>query len=121
VNVGDILPRAGEAVIAEEKLRGYLLNAEHPIGGHKARVFAAALDLHADDWAWLREQILEAVLTSPVTDIRRAYEGWRCTVVVRVRGHSGDERPVVTGWRVPDGEGRPHLVTAYVQAKLERM
>jgi hypothetical protein len=91
------------------------------VGRHKARVFAAALDLHADDWSWLRQQILEGIRTLPVSDIRRAYEGWRCTVVVPVRGRNGEDRPVVTGWRVPDDTDVPLLVTAYVLARLERM
>lgn len=38
-----ILPNADVAVIDLRKLSGYSLNPNHPEGGHKARVFAAAL------------------------------------------------------------------------------
>lgn len=116
-----MLPRVDEAVVTEEKLRGYVLNVEHGVGRHKARVFAATLDLHADDWEWLREQILEEVRATPASDVRRSHEGWRCTVVIRVQGRNDEERPVVTGWRVPDDGAPPHLVTAYVETKRERM
>jgi hypothetical protein len=121
VDVGEILPRADEAVVAEDKLRDYALNMEHDVGRHKARVFAATLGIHADDWEWLREQILDGIQTTPVSDIRPCYNGLRCTVVLRVQGRNDDERPVVTGWRIPDDGGPPHLTTAYVETNQGRI
>ena len=43
------LPRADRAVVPREKLEGYLLNPEHEIGRHKARVFAATLGIRRGD------------------------------------------------------------------------
>lgn len=120
MDVGDILPRAHQAVVTEGKLRGYVLNSEHDVGRHKARVFTATLGLQSDDWERLRDQILEGVRTTPVSDVRRSFGGFRCTVVVRIRGRSDQERLVVTGWRVPDHGGPPHLVTAYVETRQGR-
>ena len=37
----------------------YSLSAEHKEGKHKARVFAAALELEADDAEWLRDKLSE--------------------------------------------------------------
>jgi len=37
------LPNHANAVINEQKLSGYALDSEHPVGGHKARKFKAAL------------------------------------------------------------------------------
>jgi hypothetical protein len=38
------LANAGKATIPEPKLTGYVLNPNHPRGGHKARVFRAGID-----------------------------------------------------------------------------
>lgn len=46
----DMVPRADRAVVPREKLEHYLLDLEHPVGRHKARVFAAALGIHRGDW-----------------------------------------------------------------------
>jgi hypothetical protein len=115
VQIGEPLPRASEALISEEKLRGYVLNPEHSDGQHKARVFYSTLGLGQEDWRDLLEQVLAGVQDQPVTDVRPAFNGTRCTVVVPVRGPNGAERPVVTGWRVPDDGSAPHLTTAYIR------
>lgn len=54
------LPGANEAFVDITKLRDYCLSPIHPRGKHKARVFAAALGLTADDAEALRGALLEA-------------------------------------------------------------
>ena len=39
------LPNPSRAFVDASKLRDYCLNAQHPRGRHKARVFASALGL----------------------------------------------------------------------------
>ncbi len=51
------LPNCEKAFVDIAKLRDYSLNPEHESGGHKARVFQAALGLTADDAEWLRAQV----------------------------------------------------------------
>lgn len=41
----DFLPNADKAVVPLEKLLGYSLDSSHPVGKHKARVFASALGM----------------------------------------------------------------------------
>jgi hypothetical protein len=65
-----ILPRASEAVVPHDKLRRYALDPGHRTGADKARVFGSALGLRAADWRYLRDQILERVVDSPVMAIR---------------------------------------------------
>ncbi len=43
------LPNAEQAIAEIAKLRNYSLDATHEEGQHKARVFAAALGIGADD------------------------------------------------------------------------
>jgi uncharacterized protein DUF6883 len=53
------LPNSRKAVVEIHKLRNYSLNSNHPVGKHKARVFAAALGITIEDAEWLRERALE--------------------------------------------------------------
>lgn len=52
-----LLPNYAEAVIPEDKLSGYCLNEEHPVGKDKAYLFRTLLNLTAQDSNWLRQQI----------------------------------------------------------------
>lgn len=54
------LPNAGNAVVDLPKLTTYALNPDHRVGGDKARLFKAMLDLEAKDAAGLREALLDA-------------------------------------------------------------
>ncbi len=54
-------PNSENAFVAITKLRDYSLNPEHESGGHKARVFLAALGLTLEDAEWLRVELLRIV------------------------------------------------------------
>lgn len=58
------MPNAERAVVDIRKLRDYCLNPMHDEGQHKARVFATALGMTADDAEDLRVFLLQAVQTS---------------------------------------------------------
>jgi len=55
------IPNADRAVVDIRKLRDYCLNPRHITGKHKARMFAAALGMTADDAEALRDILLKAV------------------------------------------------------------
>ena len=61
------LPNPHKAVVDIAKLRAYSLNLNHSVGGHKARVFRAALGLTVEQAAWLRERALEIAVTGEAT------------------------------------------------------
>lgn len=52
-----ILPNAHLAVIEADKVRNYLLSAEHPVGRFKARFFGA-LGYTQADWLALQRDLL---------------------------------------------------------------
>lgn len=56
-------PHAEHASVAEEKIRGYLLNPSHPVGGPKAAWFAS-IGYTAENWQDLAEALLEIARTS---------------------------------------------------------
>lgn len=114
--VGDRLPRADEAVIPDEKLVEYALNPHHPVGKHKARVFSSALGLTRQDAPYLSAAIRDAVLTSPVTEIRSTGgSGYLYAVPILLEGRNGAAHGVMTAWIYdPAVAEPPRLVTTYV-------
>src|SRR5262249_50622043 len=64
------LPGAERATIPTDKLVRYALNPDHPLGRHKARVFASALGIRRQDWRYLHDQILSALPEAPVRSTR---------------------------------------------------
>lgn len=57
------LPNRHSAVVDVRKLRDYCLSPQHPRGRHKARVFASALGLTAEDAKDLREALVSAAVS----------------------------------------------------------
>lgn len=118
VGVGVPLPGARDASIDSAKLRLYALDREHPVGRHKATVFLRALGIGADDWEYLREEILAGLPNHPVTVIREprtAHEGNTYEVLVPITGLGEKAQrtlKVITAWEIRDE--RPVLVTVRV-------
>ena len=61
------LPNLDKARIDVAKLTGYVLNATHPEGRHKARVFLSALGIGAANGKWLADAILAAIGNADAT------------------------------------------------------
>lgn len=114
--IGAVLPRADEAVVAPEKLTHYALSFEHsPTGAAKARLFRALLGIERVDWQYLRDQLLAELPMRVVTTNRVSGPGGRWVtwgVPVWVRGLNDSGRWAQTGWTIRDGV--PHLVTVYL-------
>ena len=58
------IPHAQTAEVDLRKLRDYCLDLDHEEGKHKARLFAAALGITADQAENLRAALLEMILTN---------------------------------------------------------
>ena len=108
-----IIPNAERAVVGIQKLRGYCLNLEHDEGKHKARVFAAALNMTADDAGALAAILLQAVRTHEATLGRRDLCGQRYLVdfTLEWRGKRGQIR---SGWIIEPHSATPRLTTCYL-------
>lgn len=110
----ELLPHAAEAFVPPAKLKDYVLCAEHDRGRHKARVFASALGISAENWEYLRDQIKQGVLSAPVVEVQIKAHGVLYEVAVPVEGLNGESHEVTTAWIV-DGENPvPRLTSAYV-------
>jgi hypothetical protein len=107
------LPNAGRAVVDIIKLRDYCLNADHPRGRHKARLFAAALDITAANASELRELFLQGIRNQDaVHGISDSY-GDRYTIDMPV-ARLGRKAVVRTAWIVKSGEDFPRLTSCFV-------
>ncbi len=104
-------PDAEHAIVAEEKIRDYLLNAGHPVGSPKA-VWFESIGYTIDNWQELSEDLLR---------VARSVDDFVSTastfgVKYEVSGEIGRPgyRPavVVTVWIVEENRF-PRLVTAY--------
>ena len=107
------LPWAERAVVDFEKVRDYCLNPAHPRGRHKARVFAATLQLQQEDAEWLNAQLLNAAFRGDAREAEEDEYGRRYVLDFECERHQ--KRVIVrSGWIVRRGEDFPRLTTCYV-------
>ena len=107
------LPGAERAVVDVEKLRGYCLNATHPRGRHKARVFASALQVFREDAEWLRAELLSAALVGDAQEAGQDEFGRRYVLDFECQ-KSDRSATVRSGWIIRRGEDFPRLTTCFV-------
>jgi len=107
------LPNCDRAVVEIEKLRDYCLSSEHPRGRHKARVFAAALGLSAEDAEDLRAALLDAARACDATPTEEDGYGQRYVIEFNMSGPGG-RATILSSWIVRRGEDFPRLVTCCV-------
>ncbi len=107
-----IVPNAERAVVDIRKLRDYCLNPLHDEGKHKARMFAAALGMDANDAEALRIILLDTVKVQEATLGRRDDFGQRYTVdfVLEWRGRRAIVR---SGWIIEHNSDVPRVTTCY--------
>jgi hypothetical protein len=107
------LPYFQNAVIEQRKLLDYVLNPVHPVGGHKTRVFAAALGFTQSNSDDLEAEIRRALATHPAHERPLKPWGREFTVDVLLSGPLG--RAIVrTGWMLDNDSEVPRMTTAFV-------
>ena len=108
------LPNAQCAIIAIEKLRDYCLNADHPRGKHKARVFRSALGLTSEDAEWLQEEIAKGILDAECVEVGMDQFGQYFVVDLAIDAQAGGAE-VRTNWIIREAEDFPRLTSSYVR------
>lgn len=106
------LPHADRAIIAEDKLRNYLLNPTHLRGGAKAKLLLS-MGYEAEAWRRLEADIRSRHLTAEVERQGNTEYGTRYEIVAALLG-SG-ERAILfrSVWQVDIGTEYPRLITMY--------
>lgn len=109
---GKRMPGLEPASIAESKVRGYLLSAEHPSGRAKAAFFLA-FGFDGSRWPELREALLAHGRDNLVVRILPAAEGMRYIVEGPLSTPAGRAPRVRTVWTIHTGETLARFITAY--------
>jgi hypothetical protein len=106
------LPNAEHALIAEEKLAGYLLDLGHRRGGGKAKLLHS-LGYEARNWQKLAEDIRQQHLSEDVIETRESAWGIRYDIVAPLIGPSGSTVMFRSVWQFDLGSNHPRLITMY--------
>ncbi len=101
------------AIIPIEKLKGYCLNAEHPSGKHKARVFASALGITASNAGDLQELIVIAAVEGEV--VQKAYTSFGQLWKVDWSVPNRDQLVLRTLWETTSTSSTPRLISAFIK------
>ena len=101
--------------IDPRKLTDYMLNPENNVGQHKARVFAAALGYTQTNYQLLLQHIAASALEAEVTIQYTDNYGQHVRADLVLRGVSGQQAVVRTGWLIPPDRTTAQLTTAYVR------
>ena len=108
------LPNPHKAVVEIEKLRDYSLNLNHSVGGHKARVFKAALGLTVHEADWLRKRALEVAVTGEAVQGPPSVFGDKYVIDAWIN-HKGKTALVRFSWIIEFGTDFPRLTSCYVR------
>lgn len=107
------LPNGEFAIIPMEKLTGYCLNLNHSTGKHKARVFASALGITAENADDLRELIAKAAIEGEVIQQDSTEFGH----LYKVDWAISDQESIVlrTLWETTTDQPNPRLISAFIR------
>lgn len=113
--VKNAVPNAENAIIDSNKIIGYALNKDHPVGGNKAKVFESALGYNQRNANELINKIQDGVRQNPAILGKSDQYGQRFTVDMPIKGPNGNTVVVRTGWILDKGSKVPRLSTTYVK------
>ncbi len=111
------LPNIDKATINPNKLIGYALNPNHPVGGNKAKVFEKALGYNQSNADDLMKQIYAKLPQSEAILGKLDQYGQRYTVDILITGPNGNTVYVRTGWIIKTNSDIPELTTLYINDK----
>jgi Domain of unknown function (DUF6883) len=106
------LPNAESAIIAEDKIAGYLLDIAHRRGGSKAKLLNS-LGYEAERWQQLANDLRREHLTADVIEQRDSVWGRRYEIVAPLTGPTGDTVLFHSIWQIDLGTDCPRLITMY--------
>lgn len=107
------LPGSERAEVDHRKLADYCLSPTHPVGKHKALVFASALGLTSSEAGTLREWLLHAAATGDAVEGRTDEFGRRFTLDFAAVSHVG-RATIRSVWIIRTDEFHPRLTTCWV-------
>ena len=110
----ELLPKYKLAAIPDEKLTGYALNMDHPVGRNKAIVFQKVLGYNVDNRDILLRQVRSGLAKYRAIEKQNTQYGRPFEVTMMICGANGRYAPVKTAWQIDNGSETPRLVSIYV-------
>ncbi|MEO0926205.1 MAG: DUF6883 domain-containing protein [Cyanobacteria bacterium J06643_13] len=107
------LPNGDRAEISRQKLLRYCLNPNHASGKHKARVFASALGITADNVEILNELIQRAAIEGKVIQQSTTEFGQQFKVDWTIPKTQNIELRTI--WEISDLNDNPRLISAFIK------
>ena len=111
------LPNAISAATIPEKIQGYFLNSNHPVGKHKARVLNSVLGYHYGNWEELSNKLFDGVQTSAVTRETVTQYGTKYKIPIKVEGKKKKSMILNTVWQIDKGSNIPRFITTTFDKK----
>jgi hypothetical protein len=112
------LPNANTAVVPDGKISGYLLDADHPAGRHKARFFRS-LGFRTLDPEALRAALLEHAQNCPVISCLDTLFGRKYLLDGEIYGPDGRSAIMRSVWILTENTDCPRFVTAYPVRRID--
>jgi hypothetical protein len=106
------LPNAHAAFVAEDKIRDYLLNPQHPGNGGKAAFFTS-YGFSLRDWHRLGDALCKHAVQHSVTGTRLNPYGTLFEIRGRLESPDRSNPSVRSIWVIDQSNRNPRLVTAY--------
>ncbi len=108
------IPGADQAIIAEQKLVGYLLNPSHPRGRAKARLLHS-LGYDRGNPQALADDLRRQHLTHEPETVKESPIGTQFIILGPIRTPRGRTRVFKSVWQIDRGDQVPRLITMVPQ------
>lgn len=106
------LPAANFAWVEELKIKGYLLNLNHPKGGPKAKFFQNR-GFTVAEWKSFHDALVVQGKSNPVVKVTRHEFGTRYVVECNCPTPDKLNPCIRTVWELKENEIKPRLITAH--------
>ena len=104
------LSNSQNALIAERKLRDYVLSSSHPTGKHKAK-FLQRAGYEQKEWVILENDLREQHLTQDAQKKEKNSFGQKFIIKAPLTGPNGVRLMVTSVWIILNNENFPRFVT----------
>ncbi len=112
-----IIPFAVNAATPQPKIQGYLLNSNHSVGKHKAKVINKVLGYHYENWNELADLLYKELQKSPVDKVVQFEYGTKYKVPMVIKGKRDRLLKLNTVWQFDNGSNIPRFITATFDKK----
>ncbi|HEY3762476.1 MAG TPA: hypothetical protein VGN23_12080 [Verrucomicrobiae bacterium] len=106
------LPNVELAIVPERKVKLYLLNPSHPVGGSKA-LFFLQFGFTTTEWLQLANGLLQLARENEVVETEMTKHGRRYVVEERLNAPDGTSLKIRTAWYIDVAGAPPRFVTAH--------